>query len=344
MHHLVIGEGQIGRAVIDRALADGDTVTVLRRTPREPAPGVRRVAGDLLDPQALTEALEGAEAIHASFHTVYDARAWRRELPRREKAVLDAAAERGIPVVFPESMYGFQGEASDLVEGAGPSPRDAKGEVRIELLAQRRAHPARTVSVVASDLVGPTAVGTGAAVASAMVIERIVAGSRPIIYGDPTAPHTLTHIPDLAAAMLHAGRHAERLTGAGSDVVLHAPSAPARPQTDLLAEVFRLTGAPPRRPLRIPLVAMRALSGVNTFARELAGISGLWFAPSVLRPGILTLEEGLEPTSWEEAVRQTVEQARTARAQDAPQGSGAAPRGSGAAPRGSGAAPVSVQP
>lgn len=325
MHHLVIGEGQIGRAIIDRALADGDTVTVLRRSPREPSPGIRRVTGDLLDPHVLAEALEGAEAIHASFHAVYDARVWRRELPPREKAVLDAAAERGLPVVFPESMYAFQGGASDLVEGAEPSPRDAKGEVRVDLLAQRRAHPARTVSVVASDLVGPTAVGTGAAVASAMVIERIVAGSRPIIVGDPTAPHTLTHIPDLAAAMLHAARHAERLTGGAGDVVLHAPSAPARPQTALLAEVFALTRTKTRRPWQIPLVAIRALAGVNTLAGELAGISALWYAPSVLRPGILTLEEGLEPTSWEDAVRRTVEQARAARDEDAPRGSEAAP-------------------
>ena len=30
MHHLVIGEGQIGRAIIERALADGDTVTVIK--------------------------------------------------------------------------------------------------------------------------------------------------------------------------------------------------------------------------------------------------------------------------------------------------------------------------
>ena len=30
MHHLVIGEGQIGRAIIERALTDGDTVTVIK--------------------------------------------------------------------------------------------------------------------------------------------------------------------------------------------------------------------------------------------------------------------------------------------------------------------------
>ncbi|MGO1977454.1 NAD-dependent epimerase/dehydratase family protein [Brachybacterium tyrofermentans] len=308
MHHLVIGEGQIGRAIIEQALTDGDSVTVLRRSEIAPTPGIDRVAGDVLDRTALTTALAGADAVHASFHAAYDARVWRRDLPPRELAVLDAAADRGIPVVFPESMYAFQGGASDLTEGAERTPLDAKGEVRVALLEQRRLHTARTLSLVASDLVGPTAVGTGAAVASAMVIERIAAGHRPIVAGAPDAPHTLTHIPDLARAMLHAARHAERLAPTG-DAVLHAPSAAARSQRELIALASDLLGQPVRRPLRIPLVALRALSGVVTFARELSGISKLWYEPSVLQPGILTTQEGLEPTPWPEAVRVTAERA-----------------------------------
>ena len=101
MHHLVIGEGQIGRAIIEQALTDGDSVTVLRRSEITPTPGIDRVAGDVLDRTALTTALAGADAVHASFHAAYDARVWRRDLPPRELAVLDAAADRGIPVVFP---------------------------------------------------------------------------------------------------------------------------------------------------------------------------------------------------------------------------------------------------
>ena len=306
MHHLVIGEGQIGREVVARALADGDAVTVLRRREVEPSPGLRRIAGDVRDPAALAEALEGADSIQACFHAPYDARQWARDLPPRELAVLDAAAERGIPAVFPESMYGFQGAARDLAEGAAPSPLDAKGAVRIALLSQRRAHPAQTLSIIASDLVGPTTMGTGASVACAMVIEPILAGRRPIVFGAPDAPHTLTFVPDLARAMLHAARHGDRLTAHGEgDAVLHAPSAPARTQQELIRAVSALTGRRPRRPWRIPRWSVRALSGVSTFARELSGISELWYAPCVLRPGVLTSQEGLAPTAWEEAVRLT---------------------------------------
>ena len=308
MHHLIIGEGQIGRALIDLALTDGDPVTVLRRTAVEPSPGIRRVSGDVLDHAALTDALAQADAVHACFHAPYDARLWARELPIRERAVLDAAAERGIPVVFPESLYGFQGEAINLAEGAAPTPRDAKGEVREALLAQRRAAPARTLSLVASDLLGPTAIGTGAAVVCGMLLERISAGSRAIVMGDPSAPHSLTFIPDLAAAMLHAARHAERLAPSG-DAVLHAPSAPARTQSELIVAASGLLGQRVRTPWTIPRLALKALSGVSTLARELHGIADLWYRPCELRPGILTMDEGLAPTSWEEALLLTAQHA-----------------------------------
>jgi nucleoside-diphosphate-sugar epimerase len=310
MHHLVIGEGQIGRALIERALADGDTVTVLRRSVKDPAAGIRRVAGDVLDPSALDAALEGAESVMATFHAPYDARLWREQLPPREAAVLDAAAERGLPVVFPESLYGYQGGAASLAEDASPSPQDEKGRVRVELLAARRAHRARTLSVIASDLIGPSTVGTGSAVATAMVVEPILAGRRAILFGRAEAPHTLTFVPDLAAAMLHAARHAEQLCGETGDAVLNAPAAPARTQRELIAEVSRLAGRPARRPLPIPRIALTLLAPLHTFARELHGISGLWYGPCVQRPGRLEREEGLVPTSWEEAVRATVETAR----------------------------------
>lgn len=318
MHHLVIGEGQIGRAVIAQALAAGDTVTVLRRSAAPSAPGLRRVRGDVLDPLALAAAAEGAQAIHACFHAPYDARVWERELPPRERAVLDLAAQRDLPVTFPESMYGYQGGAQRLVEGAACSPQDAKGRVRVRLLEQRRGHAARTLSVIASDLWGPTAVGTGAAVVCTLLIEPIAAGRRPMHLGDPAAPHTLTSIPDLAAAMLHAARHAEHLTGSARDAVLHAPSAPARSQAELVAAAAALLGRPARRAVRIPRLALRAAAPVSTLARELHGIGGLWYRPCVLEPGLLTVQEGLVATDWEDALRETVQAAAATRTGPAP--------------------------
>jgi nucleoside-diphosphate-sugar epimerase len=305
MRYLVIGEGQIGRELITHAVAAGDEVTVLRRSPKPETPGVRRVTGDVLDPAALASALEGADAVLACFHAPYDARKWAVELPPRERAVLDAADEHDVPVVFPESMYGFQGAATNLREGAAPAPLDAKGRIRIDLLAARRAHRARTVSVIAADLVGPTTVGTFGSVACAMVLERVAQGRRAIVVGDPAAPHSLTFVPDLALAMLHAARNAASLTGDARDAVLNAPSAPARSQAELIAAASEIAGERAKRPIVVPRFAPRALAPVVTFARELNGIGDLWYRPCVLAPGVLETEQGLAPTPWTDALRET---------------------------------------
>ncbi|WP_433868903.1 NAD(P)H-binding protein [Saccharopolyspora sp. CA-218241] len=309
MHHLVIGEGQIGREIIARAIGDGDTVTILRRSEVQEHEdrGISRVTGDVLDPAALEQALRGADAVHACFHAPYDSRIWRRDLPPREEAVLDAAARHDVPIVFPESMYPFVGLASDLREGAEFAPRDEKGRIRRLLIDRRRAHAARTTSIVASDLVGPTSLGTGASVACTTVIEPVLADRRAVLPGALDAPHSLTFIPDLATAMLHTARHLDRLP---ADGVLHAPTAPPRTMRELAGRAADVGGVRRRAPLGIPRRAMRAAAPFSTLARELSRLEDLWHRPCALAPGILTTQEGLEPTPWEDAVDRTVAAAR----------------------------------
>ncbi|HIY24271.1 MAG TPA: NAD(P)H-binding protein [Candidatus Brachybacterium merdigallinarum] len=309
MHHLVIGEGQVGREIVTRELADGDTVTILRRSPveGEDRPGITRIAADVLDLPALTAAMDGADAVHATFHAPYDARIWEAYLPPRERAVLDAAAEHRLPVLFPESMYGYIGHAADLQEGADFAPRDAKGRIRRRLIEQRRAHRTPTLSLVAADLMGPTSIGTFSSVATAMVVEPILAGKRAMVPGALDAPHSLTFTPDLAAAMVHAARRIDALP---ADAVLHAPTAAAHSMRELAAQTAQLAGLPERRALQIPRLATRVGAPFSTLMRELSGISDLWYGPAVLQPGILTTAEGLTPTPWRDAVALTVHAAR----------------------------------
>src|SRR5699024_1970448 len=124
MHHLLIGEGQIGQEIAHHALRRGDTLTILRRSAvtegarreryGQGASSITAVDGDVLDQEVLRRAAEGAQSVLACFHAPYDARIWDAVLPPREQVVLDIAQDLGIPVVFPESMYAFQGDAARL--------------------------------------------------------------------------------------------------------------------------------------------------------------------------------------------------------------------------------------
>jgi nucleoside-diphosphate-sugar epimerase len=277
---------------------------------------ITRKVGDVLDPAVLDAALVGADAVHACFHAPYDSRVWARDLPPREQAVLDAADRADVPVTFPESMYAWVGAADPLREGDPFAPVEDKGRIRADLLRARRVHHARTLSLIASDLIGPSGVGTGGTIAGALVIEPVAAGRRPWVTADPDQPHTLTFIPDLVSAMLLAAVHAEELTGDSRDAILHAPSAPARTLTELAAAAAAATGQPTHRPHRIPRTAVRAAGLGMRLMKEIAGLAPIWYGPCRLETGVLEQRYGLTPTSWEEAVRVTAVAALEAKRQD----------------------------
>ncbi|RGE23135.1 NAD-dependent epimerase/dehydratase family protein [Leucobacter sp. wl10] len=297
MRYLITGAGQIGTQLAADLTAAGHGVTVLRGGAGA-VPGAAVRSGDAGDWDALRSAAAGAAAIFHCIHAAYSAGAWSRELPQRETAVMDVAAGLGIPVVFPESVYAFGRGARDLDEETPIAPVSPLGRVRARLLAARAAHAARTASIVASDLVGPTA-RPKASVILATVLRPAAAGRRALVMGDPDAPHAVTYLPDLARAMAAAVPLAEP-----GGAVLVAPTAPARSQRRMAVDAAAAVGRAPAGVGRIPSAALALGASVSPATRELFRQRYLWNAPSELRPGRLTVESGLEPTPWENVLRE----------------------------------------
>lgn len=303
MKYLVIGGGQIARQLVASIEARGDEAVVLRR--REEAVGGARVvagdAGDAGDAPTVLAAADGASAILHCVHTSYDPAAWRRDLPGPERAAMDAGARLGIPVIFPESVYAFGTGAQRVSEDSPIAPASPLGEVRAELLAARRAHPARTASVVASDLLGPTASGTGSVILS-QVLRPASAGKGAWVLGDPDAPHAVTAIQDLAAAMLAVADDPARWVPE-NDAILLAPTAEARSQRAMAADAAALAGVRPAAVRSLPAWLLRLLGVFSPMMRQLHHQLYLWNAPSRLLPGRLSAEGGLTPMAWDELLR-----------------------------------------
>lgn len=293
MRYLITGAGQIGTQLVRDLVADGHEAIVLRRR-SETVSGATVIAGDAGDRDALRSAAAGAAAIFHCIHAPYSAKAWRRELPHRELAVMDVAAELGIPVVFPESVYAFGLGARELDENAVPAPVSPLGRVRAELLAARAAHPARTASVIASDLVGPTA-APKASVIRSTIISPASRGRQVWVMGDPDAPHAVTYIPDLTRAMIAAASLARR-----GGITLNAPTDTARSQRQLAEAVTRAAGYDAADVHRIPAAAFALCAPFSPTTRELFRQRYLWAAPSTIRPGRLTTELGIRAAGWDE--------------------------------------------
>ncbi|AXE40103.1 NAD-dependent epimerase/dehydratase family protein [Acidipropionibacterium virtanenii] len=309
MKYLITGAGQIGSVITQQLIDAGHDVAIIRRSqkPIPGAPSARVIAGDAGDSALLERELDGVDAVLHCIHAAYDAQDWRATLPGRELAVMDAAAVRDVPVVFPESVYAWGHSAENLVEDAAgehaPVPCSPLGEVRAELLAARAAHPARTLSLVASDLFGPTA-DSGSSVATLSVIGPIARGKRGFLLGDQSLPHSLTYLPDMARAMIHAADHAEALAPDGN-AVLHAPSLPAESMRDLAGRVAALTGNRPRL-TGVPSWPLAAASHLHPMARELHNQSYLWRRPAILRDGRLAGVRQLAPSPWDDALRASI--------------------------------------
>jgi nucleoside-diphosphate-sugar epimerase len=298
MRILVTGAGQIGSTLAERSAAQGIEAVVLRRADR-PVPGAARtVVADAADPSAVEREVAGADAVVHCVHTGYDPVTWRRALPGPERTVMDAAARHGVPVVFPESVYAFGDAAQDLTEGAAPQPTTPLGQVRAELLAARRDHPARTVSVVAGDLIGRHATAAGS-VPTATVLGPVASGRPALVLGDPDAPHSLTLLEDLADALLFTARNVEALAPSG-DAIVHAPSPPPITLRRLADLAASQAGERAARVRALPFWPL-ALGGLASPAvRSLHAQRHLWTRPMILRPGALTTRWGLEPTPWED--------------------------------------------
>lgn len=106
MKFLITGAGPVGRAVARELTSRGHECIILSRHGSVPdlGPYVQHITGDATQKESYPADVDGI--VHC-IHAAYNAEAWRTLLIPAEDTALRIAAERAIPIVFPESIYGF---------------------------------------------------------------------------------------------------------------------------------------------------------------------------------------------------------------------------------------------
>jgi nucleoside-diphosphate-sugar epimerase len=298
--HVVTGAGPVGSTVAQQLADSGQQVRLLTRSGSGPVhPLVDRRRVDVSRPDALVEAIEGAIAVHHCIHgSAYDSRVWREELPRAEKAVLEAAGRIGAVVVFPESLYSYGPVDGTITEDLPRTAATGKLGVRTDLLSQRDASPTPTVSVAASDFYGPA---VRHAHAGERMVPTVLAGRTMRVLGSLDQPHSFTYVPDLAAAMIEAARREDLWNS-----FLHAPTAAPVTQQRLVEMVAAAGGVAVPRTSAIPPWVLRASGVVSREMRELAETSYMFTEPFVMDSTTSEERLGLAPTPMTDGVARTV--------------------------------------
>ncbi|MFG3259785.1 NAD-dependent epimerase/dehydratase family protein [Streptomyces sp. NPDC048172] len=299
--HVIVGAGPVGSATAKLLAGRGEQVRLLTRRGGGPElPGIDRVAADATDPDALARHAEGAVALYSCGGPAYHR--WPTEWPPLGAALIRAAEATGTVLVTTGNLYGYGQVDAPMTEQLPMRPNSVKGEVRAKLwadaLAAHQAGRIRTAEVRGSDYLGADA-NTPFTV---MVLPKVLAGRRASVPADLDAPHSWTHVGDVARTLVAVAAD-ESAWGRP----WHVPTAPPLSLRALAARAAELAGAPAAKVTAMPGFALRIAGAFNPAAREMVEVQYQLRRPFVLDSSAATAALGIDPTPTDEALRETID-------------------------------------
>ncbi|HJQ47163.1 MAG TPA: NAD-dependent epimerase/dehydratase family protein [Amycolatopsis sp.] len=299
--HVIAGAGPVGSTTA-RMLADrGENVRLLTRRGGGPEhDGIDRIAADTADPATLARCAEGAAALYCCVGPAYHR--WSADWPPLGAAFIRAAETSGAVLVTTGNLYAYGQVDAPMTEQLPLRPNSVKGEVRAKLwtdaLAAHDAGRIRTAEVRASDYLGADVVTPF----TVMVLPKVLAGRRAAVPADLDAPHSWTYVGDVARTLVAVAAD-ENAWGRA----WHVPTAAPRSIRALAARAAELAGAPAARVSTMPGFALRLGGLFNPAAREMIEMQYQLRRPFVLDSSAATAAFGIEPTSTDHALRETIQ-------------------------------------
>ncbi|MDX3194463.1 NAD-dependent epimerase/dehydratase family protein [Streptomyces sp. MN03-5084-2B] len=299
--HVVVGAGPVGSATARLLASRGEKVRLLTRSGGGPVlDGVERVAADATDSAALARHAEGAVALYSCGGPAYHH--WSTGWPPLGAALLRAAETTGAVLVTTGNLYLYGAVEGPITEQLPVRPNSVKGAVRAKLwadaLAAHEAGRIRTADVRGSDYLGAGALS----LFTAMVLPKVLAGKRASVPADLDAPHSWTHVGDVARTLVAVAAD-ERAWGRP----WHVPTAPAVSLRELAGRAADLAGAPAARLAVMPGWVLRLGGLFDPIARETVEMQYQLRRPFVLDSSAATAAFGIEPTPADEALRETID-------------------------------------
>jgi len=307
--HVVVGAGPVGQATAELLVEQGNEVLLVSRSGAGPdIPGVRREAADAADAGRLSELAHGAAAIYNCVNPP-SYPVWPTFWPPVAAAFLEAAEQSGAVLVTAAALYPYGPVEGPMVEGLPDAATTKKALIRARMWAEaKQRHDdgrIRAVEVRGSDYMGPRV--TTAAGHIARVAPAALKGKTVRVFGSPHQPHSFTDVRDMARALV---RVADEPTAWGR--VWHAPTNPAKTQTEVLEDVAASVGRTIGKVKSMPHVLLSVGGLVVPQLRELRETEYQFAAPYVLDSSAIGTVFGLTPTPWDEVCRATAQNALAA--------------------------------
>jgi nucleoside-diphosphate-sugar epimerase len=298
--HVVLGTGQLGRAVIDELVARGESVRAVSRSKRVPLPkGVEFVSANLTDKAATVRACANASVVYHCASPPYSA--WGTLVMPMMETIIEAVAETGGRIVYGDNVYMYGEVEGPITENLPNNATGIKGRVRAKaafsLMEAHKSGKVKSTIGRASDFFGP---GVFMSLMGEQVIGRAIRGKIVSLLGDPDAPHSYTYITDFAKALVLLGERDEALGH-----VWHVPNDRAITTFNFVEAIFEAAGRKPKVRI-VPRWLTNLMALFSPILRELKETDYQRARPFIVDSSNFISTFKLEPTPTAEAIRQTV--------------------------------------
>jgi nucleoside-diphosphate-sugar epimerase len=197
MQCILGANGTIGRELSRILPQYTNAIRQVGRNPRKVNASDVTFSADLLDAQAVAQAVQGCEVAYLVAGLKYDTKVWQEQWPRVMRHTIDACKRHGTKLVFFDNVYAYGKVDGPMTEDTPYAPCSKKGEVRARiattLMDEVKRGELQAMIVRAADFYGP---GATLSLTHSTVTERLKSGKTPQWVGNAKATHTFTYTPD----------------------------------------------------------------------------------------------------------------------------------------------------
>ena len=225
----ILGSGGIIATELAKALTQyTDEIRLVSRNPKKVNSTDQLMQADLLDSNAVKDAVAGSDVVYVTIGFPYNAQVWQATWPQFMTDVITACKEHKSKLVFFDNIYMYDKDhLNGMTEDTPINPPSKKGKVRAAiakmLMNEVKAGTLSALIARCADYYGPGISRNG--MLRETVIKKLANGKKADWIGKDNCKHSFTYTPDAGKATALLGNTADAY-----NQVWHLPTA-ANPYT-----------------------------------------------------------------------------------------------------------------
>ncbi len=258
--------GAIGNDLAKELQSYTIRIRLVGRNPKKVNETDEIFAADLLDANAVSEAVKGSEVAYLVAGLPYKIKVWREQWPQIMHNVINACKQYKTKLVFFDNVYMYDPETIGNITEENPvAPSSNKGKIRAmiakKILDEIKAGNLTAMIVRSADFYGP---GIKTSVLIETVYKNLQKGKRGVWLGNPSKVHSFTYTPDAAKATALLGN-----TPNAYNQVWHLPTDQRRITGKEWIELFAKEMNRPSKYFRLTPGIVKLVGIFNPFIKEL---------------------------------------------------------------------------